>query len=657
MAQKNNLIETTLERLTKQNHASMKVLLRYVYCEIKQMPNARGGSWCKMIMRFVDKEGKGLYAELRASDASTLKKVADPWNQDVFYATHLKPVSNNKFFAGLYVDLSDRASRAKVIPVASSHPSAMEIKTIFPLARSDFSVLATQCQGRERVDVIGLVTELEMPNTSKPKANLWLKDTSGKEMLVNIWGDRFVKSLANAHKGSVVQIDNLSLLKKENDSIEGAAEHFIDNDKHGFSMLHVDPIGDRARELRDLEPTQGDRISVPWCPSLSGGGKLTTDFGPCYVACAATMNAFGSAMEQGSTQDCLREKVEVALHNVWLVDIVGDPVYTPCKVCSTKIDPTSGKCKRATDGCQTEPADAQRVLATVHLADWTGQLSNVLVGGPELAALARVRDEEKLVELIQLKGSEAVCFRGPCDARLGTSHRLGQPRGGSAQQASQASVTGGLAAPTQFQVLAARACFGEEYDEDRRPMVKKVTRLATEKRDGAVLPVQCPIADLMCSDMGTFFKLGGVFANYVTVVAFAEDEPTVEEVFKDEEKHLLTKHKEVYSHTLERVGDRKAFGIEAFCQFTNCFLFNMADGLPRLILGRVIKNAATQEVVLQVEWMSKVTPEQIKTFSREREMVWNLLKGGPALQSNKRPASSLVQETPSKVKCSAWEMN
>ncbi|CAE7204866.1 unnamed protein product [Symbiodinium sp. CCMP2592] len=304
MAQ-NNLIETTLERLTKQNHASMKVLLRHVYCEIKQMPNARGGSWCKMIMRFVDKDGKGLYAELRASDASTLKKVADPWNKDVFYATHLKPVSN-KFFAGLYVDLSDRASRAKVIPVASSHPSAMEMKSLFPVARSDFSVLATQCQGRERVDVIGLVTELEMPITSKPKANLWLKDTSGKEMLVNIWGDRFVKSLANAHKGSVVQIDNLSLLKKENDSIEGTAEHFIDNDKHGFSMLHVDPKGDRAQELRDLEPTQGDRISVPWCPSLSGGGRLTTDLGPCYVACAATMNAFGSAMEQGSTQDCLR---------------------------------------------------------------------------------------------------------------------------------------------------------------------------------------------------------------------------------------------------------------------------------------------------------------------------------------------------------------
>ncbi|CAE7032286.1 unnamed protein product [Symbiodinium sp. CCMP2592] len=653
MAQ-NNLLDCTLERLTKQNHASMKVLLRYVYCEVEQLATAKGGTFYKTILRFVDKEGKGLYAELRGSDMGILKKAAEPWSREVFYATHLKPV-NNKFFAGLFVDLSDRSSKAKAIPVASSHPQAMQMKDIFPVARSDFSVLAAQCQGRERVDVIGVVTELETATTTqKPKVNLWLKDTSGKEMLVNIWGTRLVKSLASARKGSVVQIDNLALLKKENNSIEGAAEHFVDNDKHGFSMLHVDPQGKRAQELRDLGTAQGDRISVPWCPSLSGGGRLTSDLAPCYVACAATMNAFGSAMEQGATQDWLREKVEVALHNVWLVDILGDPVYTPCKVCSTKIDPVTDKCKRATDGCQTEPADAKRVLATVHLADWTGQLSNVLVGGRELAPLARVRDEEKLVELIEKKGSEAVCFRGPCDARLGTSHRLGQVRGASAPQASQASVTGGPAPPTQFQVLAARPCFGEDYDEDRRPMVKKVTRLASEKRDGAVLPVQCPLDDLTCSDMGTFFDMGNVFANYVTVVAVAKDEPTVEEVYKDEEKHLVTKHAEVYSYALEKEG--KAFGTEAFCQFTNCYLFNMADGQPRLILGRVIKNAVTDAVVLQVEWMARVTPEQIEKISKEREMVWNLLKGGPALQSNKRPACSLVQETPSKVKCGTWEM-
>ena len=76
------------------------------------------------------------------------------------------------------------------------------------------------------------------------------------------------------------------------------------------------------------------------------------------------------------------------MHSVWLIDVRGDPVYTACKVCSTKIDPMTGKCKKTDDGCATEAAEAPRVLATVHLADWTGQLSNVLVGGPELALLA-----------------------------------------------------------------------------------------------------------------------------------------------------------------------------------------------------------------------------------------------------------------------------
>ena len=72
-------------------------------------------------------------------------------------------------------------------------------------------------------------------------------------------------------------------------------------------------------------------------------------------------------------------------------------------------------------------------------------------------------DEQVLLQLLQDKGTHALCFRGPFDARLGTSHRLGQARGSGQQasQASQASAVGAAAPPTQFQVLAARACFGE----------------------------------------------------------------------------------------------------------------------------------------------------------------------------------------------------
>ena len=305
MAQSSNNYEGTLDRLTAQNHMHMKVLLRLVYTEVKTMSGSRG-PWHKMIMRFVDKDGRGIYAELRG-DRKVITKAAEPWSKEACFVTNLKP-TKSKWFAGHYVDLTEKACKAKATPVAASHPQAMGMQKLFPLARSDFSVIEQQCHGRERVDVIGVVTELEMPPTSKPKANLWLKDLSGKEMLINVWGSRLVDLLATAHTGSVVQIDNLSIAKKDNGSLEGTAEHFLDNDKHGFTLLHLDPQGLRADKLRDLGAAPGDRISVPWCPSLIGGGRLISDLRPCYVACAATLNAFGSAMEQGAAQDWLRPR-------------------------------------------------------------------------------------------------------------------------------------------------------------------------------------------------------------------------------------------------------------------------------------------------------------------------------------------------------------
>ena len=344
----------------------------------------------------------------------------------------------------------------------------------------------------------------------------------------------------------------------------------------------------------------------------------------------------------------------MAMHSIWLVNVLGDPVCTPCRHCQTKIDDVSGKCKRAdTSGCQTEPAEAARVLATVHVADWTGQLDNVLVGGAELAVLARVADEQALAQLLlRDKGPQALCFKGPFDARLGTSQRLGQPRGALLQssQASQASAS----APTQFQILAARPSFGEAYDERARPMVKKVTRLVNEMRDGAVLPVQSLFSDLSCSDLGTFFTRGSVFAECVTLLAFAKDEPSMDEVDTGGEKHLVTKHQQVFSYP--HMDGAQPFAIEAFCHFTSCHLFNMADDQPRFLVGRVLRNEATDAVVLHVEWMSRATEAQVRNLETERAMVWDLLAGEPTLQSNKRPATSLIEETPTKVKCAAWDV-
>ena len=293
------------------------------------------------------------------------------------------------------------------------------------------------------------------------------------------------------------------------------------------------------------------------------------------------------------------------------------------------------------------------MLATVHIADWSGQLDNVLVGGEELAVLARVDGEAALARAIQDKGAHVLCFKGPFDLRLGTSPRLATSRGAapSALQASQASAPG-TSVTTQFQVLASRACFGEGYSDGVRPMVKKVTRLLNQKRDGAVLPVQNLYQDMSCSDMGSFFLRGEVFANYVTLLAVAEDDPAIDEIDVAGDRHLVTKHEKVHPYP-HKDGDA-AFAIEAFCHFKSCHLFNIADGSPRFLVGRALKNENTGGITLHVEWMSRVSQDQLLHLQEERDMVWRLLGLEPQLQDNKRPASSLVDETPMKVKCSTW---
>ena len=43
-----------------------------------------------MVLRFVDKEGRGVYAELRGANKEVVKKAAVPWTGEAFFATHLR---------------------------------------------------------------------------------------------------------------------------------------------------------------------------------------------------------------------------------------------------------------------------------------------------------------------------------------------------------------------------------------------------------------------------------------------------------------------------------------------------------------------------------------------------------------------------------------
>ncbi|CAJ1394992.1 unnamed protein product [Effrenium voratum] len=72
-------------------------------------------------------------------------------------------------------------------------------------------------------------------------------------------------------------------------------------------------------------------------------------------------------------------------------------------------------------GRASEPDSAARVLAAARVADWSGQVENVLIGGERLAVLAKVGDEQQVAKLIEEKGAQALCFKG--EKHLVTCHQ------------------------------------------------------------------------------------------------------------------------------------------------------------------------------------------------------------------------------------------
>ena len=90
--------------------------------------------------------------------------------------------------------------------------------------------------------------------------------------------------------------------------------------------------------------------------------------------------------------------IEVQLTCVWVTGILGDPIYTACKNCETKVEVS--------------------ILATVTLADHTGEIERVLVDGERLQLLANAKSKEDLLALLTKRGPQAVCFCHPVGVRL-----------------------------------------------------------------------------------------------------------------------------------------------------------------------------------------------------------------------------------------------
>ena len=94
-----SLQEVTLERITKSNTHMVMVVLRPVYHEMKQLPGKDKGTWWKSIVRLVDQKGQGLYAEIRGSSESGVRKRAQEFYQPKYIQlTQAVVVQNSLFF-------------------------------------------------------------------------------------------------------------------------------------------------------------------------------------------------------------------------------------------------------------------------------------------------------------------------------------------------------------------------------------------------------------------------------------------------------------------------------------------------------------------------------------------------------------------------------
>ena len=118
-----------------------------------------------------------------------------------------------------------------------------------------------------------------------------------------------------------------------------------------------------------------------------------------------------------------------------------------------------------------------------------------------------------------------------------------------------------------------------------------------------------------------------------------------------EMRFLMTCHREVV--IFPTGSNARSFSTEAYCQGKNCYLFNMADGAPRLVLGRVFENASIGHRTLHIEWTHRLTEADVEAQILERGLIWKTLKPESNISSSKRAATDLIAATPHKVRAAA----
>lgn len=138
-------LETTLDKLTMAGCEEMRILFKSVYYDAYQLKTKdQSREFAKLVGKVTDKEGNGMYYEIRGKDkASCEKQFHTVLCGKPFFVSKLKVAKQNQlqFYAGLWADFAEKNSRTQFHAMATSHPSSMQMMHTFPTAKSDLGVL------------------------------------------------------------------------------------------------------------------------------------------------------------------------------------------------------------------------------------------------------------------------------------------------------------------------------------------------------------------------------------------------------------------------------------------------------------------------------------------------------------------------------------
>ena len=242
------------------------------------------------------------------------------------------------------------------------------------------------------------------------------------------------------------------------------------------------------------------------------------------------------------------------------------------------------------------------------------------------------------------------------DARLATNNRKAGtsrsnvPAAASGVLQTQESETATLQLPEcQFQVVAAQPALYKEYNDQNRPMVRKILRLENQRAVGMVYPIACPYEDLLFSGFGVKLQDAPIFPGYISVFVRAEDEePTIKKSGTGDDEVFMMQHTKVIAVAAK---NPKLFPVEAFCQLEQTQNFNMADHKVHLLVGKVSADDQGANMTVVAEKIFKLTTDQqMDAVEAERRGICGLQMS----TTKKRPASDLIVETPAKVKAGKW---